>query len=59
MKNISENESGNLSFYSKIITTLDEYEIQPYLSFPISNLLRSNLTKLRVSAHPLYIETGR
>ena len=59
MKNISENESGKLSFYSKIITTLDEYEIQPYLSFPISKLLRSNLTKLRVSAHPLYIETGR
>ena len=53
---IKEESSGKLAFYSKIFT---KFELQDYLSFNIPKELRNKLTKLRLSAHALAIETGR
>ena len=56
LQNIEFTKSGKLLFYSKI---RKNYELQDYLKFPIVKTVRSKLTKLRISAHPLQIETGR
>lgn len=58
LKNISKSDCGKLAFYSKIINQ-NEYKLQHYLRLPLKKCDRSVLTKLRISAHPLYIETGR
>jgi hypothetical protein len=56
LQNIEFSKSGKLLFYSKI---RKNYELQDYLKFPIVKTVRSKLTKLRISAHSLQIETGR
>ena len=53
---IKEESSGKLLFYSKLFT---KFEQQDYLNFNIPKELRNKLTKLRISAHSLAIETGR
>jgi hypothetical protein len=53
---IRNRETGKLRFFSKIHTT---FELQKYLTFNINKYVRSLLTKLRLSAHSLAIETGR
>jgi hypothetical protein len=53
---IRNSETGKLRFCSKILAT---FEIQKYLTFNINRYVRSFLTKLRLSAHILAIETGR
>ena len=53
---IRNSETGKLRFFSKILAT---FEIQKYLTFNINRYVRSFLTKLRLSAHSLAIETGR
>ena len=56
LQNTEFSKQGKLLFYSKIRRN---YELQDYLKFPIVKTVRSKLTKLRISAHPLEIETGR
>ena len=56
LKNIELNKTGKFYFYS---TILGKFEFQKYLEFPLAKELRSLLTKLRISAHSLPIETGR
>ena len=56
LTHIRNNETGKLRFYSKIVSN---FVMQTYLTFNINKYLRSNLTKLRLSAHSLAIETGR
>ena len=56
LQNIRLNNSGKLVFYSQI---KGKYEMQDYLKFPIKKSVRASLTKLRISAHSLEIETGR
>ena len=56
LKNIELNKTGKFYFYS---TILGKFELQKYLEFPLAKELRSLLTKLRISAHSLPIETGR
>ena len=56
LNHMKNSESGKLRFYSKIISN---FELQKYLTFNINKYLRLNLTKLRLSAHNLAIETGR
>ena len=53
---IREESSGELLFYSKLYKKFEQRE---YLKFHIQKELRKQLTKLRISAHPLAIETGR
>jgi hypothetical protein len=53
---IKQNNSGKLRFYCKIV---GDFELQRYLKLNISKDLKLMLTKLRVSAHSLAIETGR
>jgi hypothetical protein len=53
---IRNSETGKLRFFSKILAT---FELQKYLTFNINRYVRSFLTKLRLSAHSLAIETGR
>ena len=50
-------EEGKLLFFSKIYNY--EFKIQEYLTYPLQKTLRSQLSKLRISAHPLNIEVGR
>lgn len=58
IKCLSTIESDNkLHFYSNIYS--NEFEIQSYLSYKIPNIITRNLTKLRISSHPLLIEKGR
>jgi hypothetical protein len=52
---IRNSETGKLRFFSKILAT---FELQKYLTFNINRYVRSFLTKLRLSAHSLAIETG-
>ena len=52
---IKQNNSGKLRFYSKCF---GDFELQRYLRLNISKDLRRMLTKLRISAHSLAIETG-
>ena len=56
LSNIRKDSSGKLLFYSKIVKS---FEQQEYLNFNIPKELRNKLTKLRISAHSLAIETGR
>ena len=56
LQNIESNKNGKLYFYSMIF---GKFELQKYLEFPLAKELRSFLTKLRISAHSLTIETGR
>ena len=58
LKNVSNNNIGKLTFYSSIVS-LNEYKIQNYLQLSLKKSERSILTKLRISAHALHIETGR
>jgi len=55
LSKIREKSSGKLHFYSKIFKKFE----QEYLNFNIQKELRKQLTKLKISAHPLAIETGR
>ena len=56
LKNINNTKCGKLSFYSTLFNYDDKkFEIQPYLCFPLHRNLYSYLTKLRISAHQLYI----
>ena len=48
--------SGKLKFYSKFFT---EFKQPGYLDYDIPKTLRNKLTKIRISAHSLAIETGR
>ena len=50
------NSSSILILYKELKST---FEIEPYLHFIKSFKLRSNLTKMRISAHNLRINTGR
>ena len=56
LQNTEFSKCGKLLFYSKIRKS---YELQDYLKYPIVKVVRSKLTKLRLSSHPLEIETGR
>lgn len=56
MMKIKEEGSGKLKFYSRVFT---KFEQKQYLQFSIPKELRNNLTKIRISAHSLAIETGR
>jgi hypothetical protein len=56
LSNIRKESSGKFLFYSKIVKS---FEQQEYLNFNIPKELRNKLTKLRISAHSLAIETGR
>ena len=58
LNKISCSRSGKLYFYSNILNRVD-YKLQDYLKFPLKKHERSQLTKLRISAHSLFIETGR
>jgi hypothetical protein len=40
-------------------TIKENFEMEPYLNFLSSKILRTSLTKLRISAHNLRIQTGR
>ena len=53
-------QCGKLSFYSTLFNyDIKKLEIQPYLCLPLPKNLVSYLNKLRISAHQLYVETGR
>ena len=56
LQNIEFSKCGKLLFFSQI---RKNYELQDYLKYPINKAIRSKLTKLRISAHPLEIEVGR
>ena len=49
-------ESSKLEFYREVKT---DYEFEKYLSWVKDGRHKSALTKLRISAHRLHIETGR
>ena len=55
-ENIRKNKTGKLHFLSNILRI---FKLQNYLEFPLSKEHRSFLTKIRISAHSLNIETGR
>jgi hypothetical protein len=55
-QNIRKNKTGKLHFLSNIPRI---FKLQNYLEFPLSKEHRSFLTKIRISAHSLNIETGR
>ena len=48
-------ESSKLEFYSEVTT---DYEFEKYLSWVKDRRHKSALTKLRISAHKLHIESG-
>ena len=56
IENIKKTNTDKLCFYSNIFT---KFQLQNYLHFPIAKEKRSILTKIRISAHSLTIETGR
>ena len=56
ISNIKNCGSGKLKIYSKIFT---ESKQPGYLDYNIPKTLRNKLTKIRISAHSLVIETGR
>ena len=56
IENIKKTNTGKLCFYSNMFT---KFQLQNYLYFPIAKEKRSILTKIRISAHSLTIETGR
>ena len=52
--------SSHYTLYSTSFNYDDKkLEIQQYLCLPLPKNLVSYLTKLRISAHQLYVETGR
>jgi hypothetical protein len=53
---IKNTEKGKLRFFSNVYTT---FELQKYLTFGISKSFTLFLSKIRLSAHSLAIETGR
>ena len=54
--NIRNTESGKLRFFSRIY---GNFEMQKYLTVGLGKNLTAALTKIRLSCHPLAIETGR
>jgi len=56
LSKIKGESSGKLLFFSKVFL---EFEMQEYLKFNLPIHLRNKLSKLRISAHSLAIETGR
>jgi hypothetical protein len=56
IENIKKTNTGKLCFHSNIFI---KFQLQNYLHFPIAREKRSLLTKIRISAHSLTIETGR
>lgn len=56
LEHMKLNDTGKLRFYSKICTSFD---LKQYLSFDLPKFNRSLITKIRISAHQLAIETGR
>ena len=56
LQNIENSKHGKLLIYGQI---RKNYELQGYLKIPINKSVRSKLTKLRISAHPLEIGNGR
>ena len=50
------NESNKLEFYSEIKS---KFKIEPYLNLVENRSHKNALTRLRISAHSLHIETGR
>ena len=53
-------QCGKLSFYSTLFNyDITKLEIQSYLCLPLPKNLVSYFTKLRISAHQLYVETSR
>ena len=55
-ENIRKNKTAKLHFLSNI---LGIFKLQNHLEFPLSKEHRYFLTKIRISAHSLNIETGR
>lgn len=53
---IKNNNESKLCFYSKISSS---FELKDYLKYNLKKSDRLWLTKIRISAHPLAIETGR
>jgi hypothetical protein len=56
LSHIKNTEKGKLRFYSNVYTT---FELQKYLTFGISKSFILFLSKIRLSAHSLAIETER
>ena len=56
LSHIKNTEKGKLRFFSNVYTT---FELQKYLTFGISKSFTLFLSKIRLSAHSLAIETGR
>jgi len=56
LAHIKDTESGKIRFYSQIY---QQFQIQKCLTFGINKHLRSFLSKIRLSAHSLAIETDR
>ena len=50
------NECNKLEFYSDIKS---KFKIEPYLNLVENRSYKNALTRLRISAHSLHIETGR
>lgn len=50
-------QDNKLHFYANIYS--EEFKLQNYLSYKCSPNITRNLTKLRISSHPLLIEKGR
>ena len=56
LEHIKSSNEGKLRFYSNICSSLD---LKDYLKFNLARSGISLLTKIRVNAHSLAIETGR
>jgi DNA-binding transcriptional regulator LsrR (DeoR family) len=56
ISNIKNCGSGKLKLYSKIVM---EFKQPGYLDYDIPKSLRNKLSKIRISAHSLAVETGR
>jgi hypothetical protein len=56
LEHMKLNDTGKLRFYSKICTSFD---LKQYLRVDLPKFNRSLITKIRISAHQLAIETGR
>ena len=55
-ENIQKNKMGKLHYLSNILRI---FKLQNYLESPLTKEHRSFLSKIRISAHSLNIETGR
>jgi hypothetical protein len=55
-ENIQKNKTGKLHYLSNILRI---FKLQNYLESPLTKEHRSFLSKIRISAHSLNIETGR